>query len=121
MGRIEFKAIVDLVQNYRVTLVTTLECPPVKKKKSTESFQTPKTLHVVIYGLRKDMDDIGDFLEDSEPFLQHPTGYDTRLEYLNPQFLLRPGSSIPRADGATFQALTTQNSSDQVMAEKAKS
>ncbi|KAF5241931.1 hypothetical protein FANTH_8891 [Fusarium anthophilum] len=121
MGRIESKAIVDLVQNYQVTLVTTLECPPVKQKMSTESFQTPKTLHVVIYGLRKDMDDIGDFLEDSELFLQHPTEYDTRLEYLNPQYLLRPGSSIPRADGATFQALATQNSSDQVMEEKAKS
>ncbi|KAF5530925.1 SNF2 family domain-containing protein [Fusarium mexicanum] len=121
MGRIESKAIVDLVQDYQVTLATTLECPPVKKKKSTESFQTPKILHIVIYGLRKDMDDIGDFLEDSELFLQHPSEYDTRLEYLNPQYLLRPGSSIPRADGATFQALANQNSSDRVMEDKAKS
>ncbi|PNP81279.1 hypothetical protein FNYG_05311 [Fusarium nygamai] len=121
MGRIESKTIVDLVQNYLVTLVTTLECPPVKKKKSTDSFQTPKTLHIVIYGLRKDMNDIGDLLEDSELFLQHPTEYDTRLEYLNPQYLLRPGSTIPRADGATFQALSNQHSSDQAMEEKAKS
>ncbi|KAF4495970.1 SNF2 family domain containing protein [Fusarium agapanthi] len=121
MGRIESKAIVDLVQDYQVTLATTLECPPVKKKKSIESFQTPKILHVVIYGLRKDMDDIGDFLEDSELFLQHPTEYDTRLEYLNPQYLLRPGSSISRADCATFQALANQHSSDQVMEDKAKS
>ncbi|KAF5986264.1 hypothetical protein FBULB1_2486 [Fusarium bulbicola] len=120
MGRIDSKAIVDLVQNYQVTLVATLECPPVKKQKSTESFQTPKTLHVVIYGLRKDVDDIGDFLEDSELFLQHPSKYDTRLEYLNPQYLLRPGSSIPRADCATFQALANQHSSDQVMEDKAK-
>ncbi|KAF5643190.1 SNF2 family domain protein [Fusarium sp. NRRL 52700] len=120
MGRVESKAIVDLVQNYQVILATTLECPPVKKKKSTDSFLTSKTLHIVIYGLRKDMNDIGDFLEDSELFLQHPTEYDTRLEYLNPQYLLRPGSTIPRVDGATFQALANQHSSDQVMEEKAK-
>ncbi|KAF5533205.1 SNF2 family domain-containing protein [Fusarium phyllophilum] len=121
IGRIESNAIVDLVQDYQVTLAATLECPPVKKKKSADSFQTPKTLHIVIYGLRKDMNDIGDFLEDSELFLQHPTEYDTRLEYLNPQYLLRPGSTIPRADGATFQALANQHSSNQVMEEKAKS
>ncbi|KAG4256793.1 hypothetical protein FPRO03_03803 [Fusarium proliferatum] len=121
MGRIESKAIVDLVEDYQVTLATTLECPPVKKKKSTDSFQTPKTLHIVVYGLRKDMNEIGDILEDSELFLQHPTEYDTRLEYLNPQYLLRPGSTIPRADSATFQAIAKQHPPEQVMAEKAKS
>ncbi|CVL05442.1 related to helicase-like transcription factor protein [Fusarium mangiferae] len=121
MGRIESKAIVDLVEDYQVTLATTLECPPVKKKKSADSFQTPKTLHIVVYGLRKDMNEIGDILEGSELFLQHPTEYDTRLEYLNPQYLLRPGSTIPRADGAAFQAIEKQHSPEQVMAEKAKS
>ncbi|CZR41600.1 uncharacterized protein FPRO_11189 [Fusarium proliferatum ET1] len=121
MGRIESKAIVDLVEDYQVTLVTTLECPPVKKKKSADSFQTPKTLHIVVYGLRKDMNEIGDILEDSELFLQHPTEYDTRLEYLNPQYLLRPGATIPKADSATFQAIAKQHSPEQVMAEKAKS
>ncbi|PNP80171.1 hypothetical protein FNYG_06494 [Fusarium nygamai] len=119
MGRVESKAIVDLVQDYQVTLVTTLECPPVKKK-SDDSFQTPKTLHIVIYALRKDANDIGGLLEDSELFLQHPTEYDTRLEYLNPQYLLRPGSTVPRVHGATFQALANQRSSDQVMEEKEK-
>ncbi|RBR18860.1 hypothetical protein FVER53590_11656 [Fusarium verticillioides] len=121
MGRIESKAIVDLLQSYQVNLVTTLECPPVKKKKSANSFQTPKTLHIVIYGLRNDMNNIGDLLEDSELFLQHPTEYDTRLEYLNPQYLIRPGSTFPRVNGASFQALANQQSSDQVMEEKSKS
>ncbi|SCN69496.1 related to helicase-like transcription factor protein [Fusarium fujikuroi] len=121
MGRIESKAIVDLVEDYQVTLATTLECPSVKKKKSTDSFQTPKTLHIVVYGLRKDMNEIGDILEDSELFLQHPTEYDTRLEYLNPQYLLRPGATIPRADSATFQAIAKHHSPEQVMEEKAKS
>ncbi|KAG4282426.1 hypothetical protein FPRO06_09099 [Fusarium proliferatum] len=120
MGRIESKAIVDLVEDYQVTLATTLECPPVKKEKSTDSFQTPKTLHIVVYGLRKDMNEIGDILEDSELFLQHPTEYDTRLEYLNPQYLLRPGATIPKADSATFQAIAKQHSPDQVMEGKAK-
>ncbi|SCO12066.1 related to helicase-like transcription factor protein [Fusarium fujikuroi] len=120
MGRIESKAIVDLVEDYQVTLATTLECPPVKKKKSADSFQTPKTLHIVVYGLRKDMNEIGDILEDSELFLQHPTEYDTRLEYLNPQYLLRPGANIPRADSATFQAIAKQHSPEQAMEEKAK-
>ncbi|KAF4443330.1 SNF2 family domain-containing [Fusarium acutatum] len=119
MGRIESKAIVDLVQDYQVTLATTLKCSPVQKK-STDSFQTPKTLHIVIYGLRKDMNDIGDFLEDSELFLQHPTECDTRLEYLNPQYLLRPGSTIPRVNGASFQALANPQSSDQVMEHQKK-
>ncbi|KAF5623217.1 hypothetical protein F25303_11892 [Fusarium sp. NRRL 25303] len=121
MGRIESKAIVDVVEDYQVTLATTLECPPVKKKKSADSFQTPKTLHIVAYGLRKDMNEIGDILEDSELFLQYPTEYDTRLEYLNPQYLLRPGATIPRADSATFQAIAKHHSPEQVMEEKAKS
>ncbi|RBQ66617.1 hypothetical protein FVER14953_21306 [Fusarium verticillioides] len=67
------------------------------------------------------MNNIGDLLEDSELFLQHPTEYDTRLEYLNPQYLIRPGSTFPRVNGASFQALANQQSSDQVMEEKSKS
>ncbi|KAF9767042.1 hypothetical protein IL306_000444 [Fusarium sp. DS 682] len=99
-GRVESKAIADLVQTYQVTLVTTL------------SF---------VYGLRKDMNEIGDFLEDFDLFLQHPTEYDNRLEYLNPQYLLRPGSSIPRVEDAKFQALLSQQSSDAILEEKPKS
>lgn len=66
---IESKALVDLVQNYQVTF-TTLTWSPAGKKKSTDSFQTPKILHIVIHGVCKDVNDTSDFLEDSELFLQ---------------------------------------------------
>ncbi|KAF4439353.1 hypothetical protein F53441_12603 [Fusarium austroafricanum] len=121
VGLIESKAIEDLVQTYQVTLTTTLSWSPTSKKKSTEAIQTSKTLHIVVYGMRKDMDDIGDFLEESDLFLQHPTEYDSRLEYLNPQYLLRPGSSVPRAHNAVFCAVTKQQPSDRMLEEKAKS
>ncbi|KAF4337212.1 Helicase C-terminal [Fusarium beomiforme] len=119
-GRLESKGITDLMQTYQVTLVTTLSCPSVNKK-STDAIQTSKTLHIVVYGFLKDMNGIGDSLEESDLFLQHPTEYDNRLEYLNPQYLLRPGSSIPRADDCIFQALPDRQSSDAVLEEKSKS
>lgn len=119
-GRVESKAIADLIQTYQVTLVTTLSCPTVKKK-PIDAIQTSKILHIVVYGLRKDVNEIGDFLGDFDLFLQHPTEYDNRLEYLNPQYLLRPGSSIPRVEDVKFQALPSHQSSDAILEEEPKS
>ncbi|KAF4465866.1 Helicase C-terminal [Fusarium albosuccineum] len=120
VGLLDSKAIADLVQTYEVTLTATLSCSATSRNKPSAAIQTPKTLHVVVYGLRKDMDGIGDFLEDFSLFLQHPTEYDSRREYLNPQYLLQPGSSMPRIEDAAFHALPSKQSSDRTLDEKSK-
>ncbi|KAM5376427.1 hypothetical protein ACJZ2D_005481 [Fusarium nematophilum] len=121
LGFLDCHAIAELVQRFQVTLTATLWHPKRKTKKNTNQQPGEKSVvHVVIYGLRKDMDDIGSFLEDCNLYLQHPTEYDNRVEYANPQYLLRPGSRMPKVHDAAFHAMPSQESSDRILDEGSK-
>jgi hypothetical protein len=41
---------------------------------------------------------VGDALSAPELYLQHPTVYDPGVEYINPQYLLRPGAQMPKLE-----------------------
>jgi hypothetical protein len=53
---------------------------------------------MALYGFRKDKDAVGDTLSAAELYLQHPTAYDPGVEYINPQYLLRPGAQMPKLE-----------------------
>jgi hypothetical protein len=120
VGLLDLEAIQILIQTYEVTLTTSLSSPRQNKKNSKNVLLTKKTLHIVVYAVSNQVDQIGDFLEESGLFLQHPTEYDTRFQYINPQYLLRPGSSMPRPEHAAFQAISVISSSDRRLEDAAK-
>ncbi|KAL9621922.1 MAG: hypothetical protein Q9160_003743 [Pyrenula sp. 1 TL-2023] len=55
---------------------------------------------IVVYGLKTEEEPVGDLLSDSDLFLQQPSAAecDRNIEYSNPHYLVRPGSTMPRLD-----------------------
>ncbi|KAF8243891.1 hypothetical protein K440DRAFT_31423 [Wilcoxina mikolae CBS 423.85] len=51
-------------------------------------------VHVVVYGLTRDLDSLADDLHAGDMYLQHPRSYDQKVPYQNPQYLVRPGGTI---------------------------
>jgi hypothetical protein len=47
-----------------------------------------------VYGRRPDSEQVGGILAENGLHLQHPHEYDTSVDYINPQYLVRPGSRI---------------------------
>jgi hypothetical protein len=54
----------------------------------------------LVYGFRKDLEEVGDFLSQNELFLQHPSFFDPAVNYDNPHYLLSPGKEIEIPDQA---------------------
>jgi hypothetical protein len=59
-----------------------------------------KTVYILVYGFRKDLEEVGDFLSQNELFLQHPSFFDPAVNYDNPHYLLSPGKEIEIPDQA---------------------
>lgn len=66
----------------------------------TAAIKNSDTLAVTVYGLRDDGESVGDLLSAKEYFLQQPEQWDSAAPYVNPQYLVRPGSEF-QAYGAT--------------------
>ncbi|RYP52173.1 hypothetical protein DL768_002615 [Monosporascus sp. mg162] len=64
------------------------------------------TLRVIIYGYRREREAVANFLSHCGVFLQHPQAseYDRKVPYMNPQYLLRPGTGVPSLDHLTIDA-----------------
>ncbi|KAH6891507.1 SNF2 family N-terminal domain-containing protein [Thelonectria olida] len=58
------------------------------------SIKSNDKLEILVYSLRRDGDEIGDFLSDHDWFLQQPEAYDPSTAYRNPQWLCRPGTEF---------------------------
>jgi hypothetical protein len=54
-------------------------------------------LLIVLYGSPEDSDAVGDYLSDSELFLQHPPIYNTNFQYRNPQYYYIPGTQLDKS------------------------
>ncbi|KAJ2997233.1 hypothetical protein NUW58_g706 [Xylaria curta] len=99
------EALSRLARECTVTLVATLNAPKRSKPKSfsmsfADSLQTG-LLKVTVYGLFSEKTAVTNILDSGNLFLQRPddTGYDKRVRYFNPMYLLRPGAEMPRVVG----------------------
>ena len=101
-------ALRELIQLPSITLEATLSgTSEVKNKSRPNPGSGGCRLYVVVYGRRRESEDIGNILAEHGLHLQHPLEYDTSVEYVNPQYLLRPGRSINIPQSAN--TLTTLN------------
>ena len=78
---------------------------PRKRESAVPGSTAEYNLRVVVEGSKKDGQDVGRLLSDASLFLQHPSALerDPTLEYFNPQFLLRPGESMPTLEDLVIE------------------
>ena len=72
-----------------------------KKTKSHNTYsQRECSVRIIVYGLASERVKVGNLLSDAGLYLQHPSPseYDRHVEYINPHYLLRPGSRIPELE-----------------------
>lgn len=76
------------------------------KKLKGAGFKLPeeRSVRIVIYGLVAEKKEVGAVLSDAGLYFQHPlpTEYDGKLPYINPHYLLRPGSQMPSLEGLSI-------------------
>ena len=88
------------------TLVSSLSISAKSKRKKTNQPEHNQTaVRIVVYGLKRDRHDIGNFLSDGGLYLQQPFEIECEMgmEYCNPHYLVRPGSRMPRlSQSSTF-------------------
>jgi hypothetical protein len=120
-GLVECMAIESLLKRFRVLLACTIISQRLEKKQQSHHNTHTGTLECIVYGFEVDADEVGDFLSDNNLYLQHPSGCDPDAIYLNPQFLVSPGESMPTLQMlALIKADGAQNSADGVLKEKEK-
>ena len=85
----------QLIQSFPITLEATISDTGNSKNKTRPICDSRnRQLHIVVYGRRPDSEQVGGILADNGLHLQHPHEYDTSVDYINPQYLVRPGSRI---------------------------
>ncbi|KAK2764390.1 hypothetical protein FQN54_009084 [Arachnomyces sp. PD_36] len=117
-GLVDSPALSRLGQAYAVTLAATLILPKRKGNKKVTPGPSENTVEIVIYGLLKDKDAVGNFLSEDDAYLQHPKECDIRVAYINPQYLVRPGSKMPRIQGLTFADASGSASCKEILNER---
>lgn len=117
-GLIESATLNKITSRFSVRLMVMIRNCKEKIKKSHSSKPTDVDVEVVIYGFRRDADSIGNLLSEDEIYLQHPTEHDHRFVYFNPQYLLRPGSEMPRVQDMDHIMSSNSSSEDDILDEK---
>ena len=89
----------ELTQGFRVTLTATLapaEHPGSKEADSRITY-AQRPVYVLVYGFSSEQDEVARALSQGNLYLQDPFSdqIDARVPYRNPQYLLRPGTSMP--------------------------
>jgi hypothetical protein len=112
-----------LIHEFSVTLFATLSPPRHQKDQAPGSISSKDCwTHIVIYGVLTEKNAVGNLLSEGGLFLQHPNEYDTRVDYVNPQYLVRPGSRMPKIDVGAFPAGSrSTSSSKEVLDDTSKS
>jgi hypothetical protein len=116
-GLVDSPTLSRLTQDFSVTLAATFITPEKVKEQKHQLRPREVTIEIVIYGLRKDMDIVGNLLSEGCLYLQHPMECDTRTAYVNPQYWVRPGSQMPKVEGMTFAAASRSTSSKELLDE----
>jgi hypothetical protein len=91
-----------------------------KKKPVTKGEYTSMEVNVeiLIYGFQLYADNIGELLSNGNHFLQNPYEWDTRVPYLNPQYLVRPGGDQPTLDPANNSMVTLKSEKESEVLDK---
>lgn len=119
----EAAVLAKLVRHSGVTLEATLPKPDsdIKKKIAKNilgkhSMALPATAHIVVYGKRAAMYEVGAALWDEDLHLQHPSvEIEPNVEYFNPQYLLAPGETFPQPVAAAAVSRTHGGPLDEVV------
>lgn len=104
-GLLVSPTLIRLIHEFSVTLSATLSPPQPRKDQESESISSKDcSIHIVVYGLLTEKNSVGNHLSEGGLFLQHPYEYDTQVDYVNPQYLVRPGSRMPKIGVEAFPA-----------------
>lgn len=92
LGSTKVSAFNDAIQTYGVVLTATAVFPA----KFRHSY-VPCALRIIVYGCMASHQAVAETLGLRGLYLQHPylSEYDDRVPYFNPQYLVRPGGSMP--------------------------
>lgn len=93
-GIVSMAELVTLFEQHTVKLVGTLFAPDDLKGKNS---RPDVVIRMILYGRGDEKEAVGACLSKASVYLQHPriTEYDDPVPYVNPQFLIRPGSEMP--------------------------
>jgi hypothetical protein len=77
-----------------------------------QSWGASLPIHIIVYGIQEQIDDIGHAFADLNIFLQHPQDKKDLTVYKNPQYFVPPGQEYPCLDG---DEANVSNSPDEIM------
>jgi hypothetical protein len=112
-GLLNSPALSVLLENRHIQLDATLIAPPDKKNQGSKKVREQKTssprecpVRIIVYGLASERIAVGNILSDADLYLQHPSPceYDRHVEYINPHYLLRPGSQMPELEDLSINS-----------------
>lgn len=110
--------LVRLLDDFRVTLAATSIAQDKDKDRKQSQKRRDIAVEITIYGFQVDMDAIGNILSDGDLFLQHPTEYDPGVNYINPQYLVRPGAQMAEFKDMAIAAVEKMTVSKDILDEK---
>lgn len=104
----EAMAICALAKKHSLVLSATLVIPDARRR--TQYIQA--TLRLVVYGHISEKQVVAKDLSDNGLYLQHPSlsECDSRVPYFNPQYLLRPGASMPELESLPISSQSRERS-----------
>lgn len=106
-GLITSSALSMLLKGRCIQLTATLMAPHDKQNQVSKETKSHKTcspqecsVRIIVYGLARERVAVGILLSGAGLYLQHPSPceYDRNVQYINPHYLLRPGSHMPELE-----------------------
>jgi hypothetical protein len=115
----------ELTQRFRVTLTATSAPAEHQRGKEVDkpTIYTQRPVWVLVYGFSSEQDEIAKALSQGHLYLQDPFSdqIDARVPYKNPQYLLRPGSSMPEIAGLELSENKGSKTTTDILNESEKS
>ncbi|KAL9621183.1 MAG: hypothetical protein Q9160_004315 [Pyrenula sp. 1 TL-2023] len=112
-GIIRSSPLCMLLENYSVRMNAALLAPSKGKSEGSEKTLTDNLylsldciVRIIVYGSLNEKTAVGNILSDAGLYLQHPSPNqcDRHTEYVNPQYLLRPGSQMPNLESLSISS-----------------
>lgn len=119
-----------LLEDRRIQLNATLMAPhdkknQVSKKTKNQKICSPREcpVRIIVYGLASERVAVGSLLSGAGLYLQHPSPYeyDSHVEYINPHYLLRPGSQMPDLEELSINSASGAQTPSETLDEVNKS